>query len=53
MGGPGLGRDMAINRVGPFVVHGCNEDVGVESGDQPTDLGSALLSSRMVGVYRA
>ena len=25
----------------------------VESGDQPTDLGSALLSSRMVGVYRA
>ena len=27
--------------------------VSVESGDQPTDLGSALLSSRMVGVYRA
>ena len=25
----------------------------VESGDQPTDLGSALLSSHMVGVYRA
>ena len=28
-------------------------EASVESGDQPTDLGSALLSSRMVGVYRA
>ena len=28
MGGPGLGRDVAVSRVGPFVVHGCNEDVG-------------------------
>ena len=28
-------------------------DSAVESGDQPTDLGSALLSSHMVGVYRA
>ena len=34
----------------------CAVDVAqffVESGDQPTDLGSALLSSHMVGVYRA